>query len=305
MFGASGYVGTNLVPALVARGVRVRAAARNARVLEARAWQHVELVQADALKPESLAAALAGVDTAYYLVHSMAAGRDFGKLDVEAAENFARAAAACGVRRIVYLGGLVPAEAESEHLVSRKETGDTLRAGPVPVTELRAGIIVGPGSAAYEVIRDLVYHLPVMVTPRWVQSKSSPVALANLIEYLIGVAAHPEAAGGIYDVGGPDLDELRGHDADFRRRRRPQSAHHPRAGADADAVFVLAGSDHRGARQHRPCADRRTQARHPGARRRDPATGAADVCSAFVPPSRPRSKRSAATRSPRAGPRAR
>jgi uncharacterized protein YbjT (DUF2867 family)/uncharacterized protein YndB with AHSA1/START domain len=205
VFGASGYVGTNLVPALVARGVRVRAAARNAKVLEARGWRHVELVQADALKPESLAAALAGVDTAYYLVHSMAAGRDFGKLDVEAAENFARAAAACGVRRIVYLGGLVPAEAESEHLVSRKETGDTLRAGPVPVTELRAGIIVGPGSAAYEVIRDLVYHLPVMVTPRWVQSKSSPVALANLIEYLIGAAAHPDAAGGIYDVGGPDL----------------------------------------------------------------------------------------------------
>jgi uncharacterized protein YbjT (DUF2867 family) len=205
VFGASGYVGTNLVPALVARGVRVRAAARNARVLEARAWRNVELVQADALKPETLAAALAGVDTAYYLVHSMAAGRDFGRLDVEAAENFALAAAACGVRRIVYLGGLVPAEAQSEHLVSRKETGDTLRAGTVPVTELRAGIIVGPGSAAYEVIRDLVYHLPVMVTPRWVQSKSAPVALSNLIEYLIGVAARPEAAGGIYDVGGPDL----------------------------------------------------------------------------------------------------
>ncbi len=205
VFGASGYVGTNLVPALAARGVRVRAAARNVKVLEARAWTGVELVAADALKPETLASALAGVDTAYYLVHSMAAGRDFGKLDVEAAENFARAAAAAGVRRIVYLGGLVPAEAESEHLVSRRETGDTLRAGPVPVTELRAGIIVGPGSAAYEVIRDLVYHLPVMVTPRWVRSKSSPVALANLIEYLIGAAAHPEAAGGIYDVGGPDL----------------------------------------------------------------------------------------------------
>jgi hypothetical protein len=107
------------------------------------------------------------------------------------------------VRRIVYLGGLVPEEADSEHLVSRKETGDRLRAGPVPVTEIRAGIIVGPGSAAYEVIRDLVYHLPLMVTPRWVQSRSSPIALTNLLEYLVRVARLPEAAGQIYDAGGP------------------------------------------------------------------------------------------------------
>jgi len=204
VFGASGYIGTNLVPALVAAGERVRAAARNRSVLEARAWNGVELVEADALVPDSLAAALAGVDTAYYLVHSMASGKRFGELDLAAAGNFADAAARAGVRRIVYLGGLTPPYADSEHLVSRKQTGDRLRAGSVPVTEIRAGVIVGPGSAAYEVIRDLVYHLPLMVTPRWVRSKSAPIALANLLEYLLRVPALPEAAGQVYDAAGPE-----------------------------------------------------------------------------------------------------
>jgi uncharacterized protein YbjT (DUF2867 family) len=208
VFGASGYIGTNLVPRLLREGWRVRAAARNLSVLRARCddptWRSVDLVAGDALQPATLAAALAGVDIAYYLVHSMAAGRDFGRLDLEAAGNFARAAAAAGVKRIVYLGGLVPKGADSEHLVSRKETGDRLREGPVPVTEIRAGIIVGPGSAAYEVMRDLVYNLPLMVTPRWVRSKSSPIALDNLLEYLVRAATLPQAAGGIYDAGGPE-----------------------------------------------------------------------------------------------------
>ena len=204
VFGASGYIGSNLVPALLAAGARVRAAARNRNVLEAREWPGAELVAADALAPDSLPAALEGVDTAYYLVHSMASGRRFGHLDLVAAGNFADAAARAGVRRIVYLGGLVPPGARSEHLLSRKETGDRLRAGTVPVTEIRAGVIVGAGSAAYEVIRDLVYHLPVMVTPKWVRSKSSPIALSNLLEYLLRVPALPETAGRTYDVAGPD-----------------------------------------------------------------------------------------------------
>jgi uncharacterized protein YbjT (DUF2867 family) len=208
VFGASGYIGTNLVPRLLREGWRVRAAARNPKVLQARCddptWRTVDLMAGDALQPDTLDKALAGVDVAYYLVHSMAAGADFGRLDLQAAENFARAAAAAGVKRIVYLGGLVPKGADSEHLVSRKETGDRLREGPVPVTEIRAGIIVGPGSAAYEVMRDLVYHLPLMVTPRWVRSKSSPIALANLLEYLVRVATLPQAEGGIFDAGGPE-----------------------------------------------------------------------------------------------------
>jgi uncharacterized protein YbjT (DUF2867 family) len=204
VFGATGYVGASLVPRLLREPCTVRASGRNRKVLEARDWPGAELVEADALLPDSLPAALAGVDTAYYLVHSMAAGSDFGRLDLQAAENFAAAADAAGVRRIVYLGGLVPADAESEHLVSRRETGMRLRAGRVPVTEIRAGIIVGPGSAAYEVIRDLVNHLPLMLTPRWVRSRSSPIALDNLLEYLVRVARLDEAAGKVLDAAGPD-----------------------------------------------------------------------------------------------------
>ncbi len=204
VFGASGYVGSHLVERLLREGRRVRAAARNLKVLEGREWREVELCSADALVPATLTAALSGVQTAYYLVHSMAAGADFAQLDRQAAHAFADAAAAAGVSRIIYLGGLVPPGADSTHLVSRRETGEVLRAGQVPVTELRAGIIVGAGSAAYEVIRDLVNHLPVMITPRWVKSKSSPIALDNLLDYLVRLPDLEETAGAILDAGGPD-----------------------------------------------------------------------------------------------------
>jgi uncharacterized protein YbjT (DUF2867 family) len=224
VFGASGYIGSNLVPRLLADGLRVRAAARSRKVLEARGWSGAELAEADALKPGTLPAALAGVDVAYYLVHSMAAGSRFGRLDLEAAENFARAAAQAGVKRIVYLGGLVPEDADSEHIVSRRQTGDVLRQGAVPVTEIRAGIIVGPGSAAFEVMRDLVLHLPLMVTPRWVRAKSPPIALANLLEYLARVAFLPQAANRIYDAAGPETltyEDMMRQLADVAGKRRP------------------------------------------------------------------------------------
>lgn len=205
VFGASGYIGTHLVPRLSERGYRVRAAARSRQVLEGRLWKGVELAEADALKPATLAPALADIDIAYYLVHSMAAGRQFGRLDRQAADHFAQAAGRAGLQRIVYLGGLVPPQAASEHLVSRRETGERLRAGSVPVTEIRAGIIVGPGSAAFEVIRDLVNHLPIMLTPRWVRSTATPIALDNLLDYLIRVAELETAAGGIYEAAGPEV----------------------------------------------------------------------------------------------------
>jgi uncharacterized protein YbjT (DUF2867 family) len=204
VFGATGYVGAHLVPRLLREGCAVRASGRNRKVLDARDWPAVESVEADALIPDSLPAALAGVDIAYYLVHSMAAGPGFAELDLQAAENFAAAAGQAGLRRIVYLGGLVSADADSEHLVSRRETGARLRAGRVPVTEIRAGIIVGAGSAAYEVVRDLVNHLPLMLTPRWVRSKSAPIALHDLLEYLVAVASIEAAAGKVLDAGGPD-----------------------------------------------------------------------------------------------------
>ncbi len=205
VLGASGYVGGNLVPYLLQQGWRVRAAARSPELLEARQWRDVELVQADALEPDSLRRALSGVDVAFYLVHSMASGADFGQIDLQAAENFAAAAAAAGIGRIVYLGGLVPAENAGEHIDSRRQTGDVLRQGSVPVTEIRAGIIVGAGSAAFEVMRDLTLNLPVMVTPRWVRATSPPIGLQNLLVYLEAVSVLDDAAGKVYDAGGPEV----------------------------------------------------------------------------------------------------
>jgi uncharacterized protein YbjT (DUF2867 family) len=205
VLGATGYVGTNLVPFLVAQGYLVRAAARRADSLVARGWHGVETVAADALDPGSLDRALAGIEVAYYLVHSMAAGADFPRLDREAAANFRDAAARAGVRRIVYLGGLQPASGTSAHLASRGETGAILSDGPVPVTELRAGMIIGPGSAAFEVIRDLVFHLPAMVTPRWVRTRSQPIALDDVLDYLVKLPLLGDAANGVFDVGGPEV----------------------------------------------------------------------------------------------------
>ncbi len=204
VFGASGYIGSNLAPYLAAQGFSVRVTSRNVEVLESRQWQGVALAEADALRPETLDRVLEDVDIAYYLVHSMAAGKNFPELDATAARNFADAAARQGVQRIVYLGGLVPNAPESTHLRSRQETGDILRAGSVPVTEIRAGMIIGPGSAAWEVIRDLVNHLPVMITPRWVVSRSTPIALSNLLRYLADAPLLEETAGEIFDVGGAD-----------------------------------------------------------------------------------------------------
>lgn len=205
VFGASGYIGSNLVPFLVKHGDRVRAVSRNLAVLEGREWRGVECAAADALEPNTLDSVLQNVHTAYYLVHSMAAGASFGDLDLQAAANFRDAAARAQVQRIVYLGGLIPENPESVHLQSRYETGEVLREGSVAVTEVRAGMIIGPGSAAFEVMRDLVNNLPVMVTPKWVFSLSPPIALPDLLAYLVAVANLPVAAGKIYDAAGPEV----------------------------------------------------------------------------------------------------
>jgi uncharacterized protein YbjT (DUF2867 family) len=205
VFGASGYIGSHLVPFLTSRGQRVRAVSRNHLVLEGREWPDVECASADALRSETLAQVLRDVDVAYYLVHSMAAGANFNELDLRAAANFRDAAAQAGIRRIIYLGGLIPNNPESVHLQSRYETGEILREGLVPVTEIRAGMIIGPGSAAFEVMRDLVNNLPVMITPRWVFSRSPPIALPDLLAYLRAVADIDQAGGQIYDAAGPEV----------------------------------------------------------------------------------------------------
>ncbi len=168
--GATGYIGGRLVPLLLAMGYRVRCLARDPFRLEGRPWRDsVEVVEGDVLRPESLAAAMEGVWTAYYLIHSLGGGADFHRRDLVAARQFGEAAHAAGVDRIIYLGALAEdSPGLSEHLRSRQQTGDSLRSGGVPVTEFRAGVIVGSGSLSFEMIRYLTERVPVMICPRWV-----------------------------------------------------------------------------------------------------------------------------------------
>jgi uncharacterized protein YbjT (DUF2867 family) len=205
--GASGYIGGRLVPLLVERGYKVRVLARKPAILKKKEWQGVEVFQGDALEPESLLKALKGVTTCYYMIHSMTSyGHTFAEKDLSCAENFARMAEKAGVDRIIYLGGLGSKESQSsKHLRSRHEVGDVLRAGKVSVTELRAAIVVGAGSASFEIIRDLSRQLPVMICPRWVSSKCEPISIAQLLEYLVGCLKEPKTRGQVYDVGGGEV----------------------------------------------------------------------------------------------------
>ncbi len=205
VIGASGYIGTHLVPRLVSEGWQVTASSRNTDVLAAREWQDVDLVQADILDEASLSRAVAGADVVFYLVHCMAAGGNFAALERQGAMNLVAAADAAGVSRIVYLGGLSPEHPKSQHLQARLETGRVLREARCTVVELQAGMIVGPGSAAWEVIRDLVNYLPIMITPRWVLSKSMPIALENLLVYLVGAATVTLEGSPVFQVAGPDV----------------------------------------------------------------------------------------------------
>lgn len=208
--GATGYIGGRLVPRLLARGYRVRCLTRSAPKLRSRPWAmdgRVELVTGDAGDFEGLADALRGCSAAYYLVHSMmASGGSYAARDRELADGFGRAAAAAGVERIVYLGGLGETGDDlSEHLRSRREVEEALAAGGVPVTVLRAAMILGSGSASFEILRYLVERLPVMITPRWVSTPCQPIAVENVLEYLAACLEVPETAGEVLDVGGPDV----------------------------------------------------------------------------------------------------
>jgi len=203
--GATGYIGSRLASRLIATGRTVRVMARDPRRLGTPAAV-ADCVAGDALEPASLASALRDVDVAYYLIHSMGTGADFAARDREAARNFAAACAAAGVGRIIYLGGLGESETSlSKHLESRQEVGDVLRAGSVPVTELRAAIIVGAGSASFEIIRDLARKLPVMICPRWVRSRCEPIALDQVMDYLVGILDEPRSIGEVLEIGGGDV----------------------------------------------------------------------------------------------------
>jgi uncharacterized protein YbjT (DUF2867 family) len=203
--GASGYVGGRLLRALEARGRAVRCLARRPEFLTGRVGPGTEVVRGDLLAPESLPAALEGVGTAYYLVHSLGAGARFERDDREAATNFAAAAGAAGVERIVYLGGLGDAtQPLSPHLRSRQEVGEILRGSGVPVIELRASIVIGAGSLSFEMIRSLVDRLPVMVTPRWVSVPAQPIAIQDLLAVLLAALDLPCAGSPIHEIGGAD-----------------------------------------------------------------------------------------------------
>ncbi|GFO67167.1 NADH-binding protein [Geomonas limicola] len=201
--GASGFIGRRLVVALAARGVPVRCLVRSPVQFPV----PVEIVQGDLLEPLTLQPALAGVDTVYYLVHSMAGGRtEFERRDREAAENLRRAAEQAGVRRVIYLGGLGETGAGlSGHLASRLEVASILKQGSYATTFLRAAIIYGAGGASFEMIRALVLHLPVMITPRWVSTRCQPIAVGDVIRYLVGCFFEEATAGETFDIGGPEI----------------------------------------------------------------------------------------------------
>lgn len=215
--GATGYIGGRLVPRLLESGFRVRCLARDPARLQGRPWlAQVEVGAGDCLRAETLSAAMQNVEVAFYLVHSMASGHDFEQRDVLAARNFATAARAAGVQRIIYLGGLGdPDSSLSEHLRSRQETGAVLRETGVPVTEFRAPVIVGSGSLSFEIIRYLTERLPVMICPRWLYTRAQPIAIRNVLDYLVAALDTPASAGRIIEIGGADVltygDLLRGY----------------------------------------------------------------------------------------------
>ena len=205
--GATGYVGGRLVPRLLAAGHVVRCMVRDPARLQGRPWiNQVDVVAGDVSDAATLAPALADVDAAYYLVHSMGGGHDFQARDAQAARAFGDAARAAGVQRLLYLGALGDPDSNlSEHLRSRQQTGEALREAGVPVTEFRAAVIVGAGSLSFEMIRYLTERVPIMVCPRWVYTRIQPIAIRNVLDYLVAALDVPDSAGRIIEIGGADV----------------------------------------------------------------------------------------------------
>ncbi|WP_330329052.1 SDR family oxidoreductase [Streptomyces sp. NBC_00536] len=208
--GATGYIGGRLVPELLDAGHRVRCLARSPERLRDHPWaDRAEVMRGDVTDPDAVAAALRGTDVAYYLVHALGTGAGFEERDRSAARIFAGRARAAGVRRIVYLGGLTPAGVPpqdlSPHLRSRAEVGEILLGSGVPTAVLRAAVIIGSGSASFEMLRYLTERLPVMVTPSWVGTRIQPIAVRDVLRYLVGAATLPAGVSRAFDIGGPDV----------------------------------------------------------------------------------------------------
>jgi uncharacterized protein YbjT (DUF2867 family) len=204
--GATGYVGGRLVPRLLQAGHAVRCLVRDPSRLAGRDWGPVEVCTGDVLQPETLPGAFAGAKVAYYLIHSMGAGeRAFAERDLQAARHFARAAKEAGVERVIHLGGLGQSDQLSAHLASRQAVGDALRGEGPPVTEFRAAVIVGSGSLSFEMIRYLTERLPVMICPRWVQTRCQPIAIDDVLRYLVDCLTEPRSVGRVLEIGGSDV----------------------------------------------------------------------------------------------------
>jgi len=212
--GATGYIGGRLIPELLDRGHHVRVLARHPERLSERAWvDRVEIFAGDAMDPQALGAAMAGMQGAYYLMHSLTAGHGFEDQERTMATVFSQSAERAGVERVVYLGGMVPDIPErklSAHLRSRAEVGRILRASGVPTIELRAGVIIGSGSASFEMLRYLTERLPVMITPRWVKTRTQPIAVRDVLHYLVGAMEYDGEVNRAYDIGGPDVTTYAG-----------------------------------------------------------------------------------------------
>ncbi len=206
VFGATGYIGGRVVPELIEAGHQVRVVARTPAKLAEVPWRgRVEVVRGDVTVDDEVRASVADQEVVYYLVHSLTR-RDFSDVDREAARVVAAAASSAGVRRIVYLGGIVPQHTTlSRHLASRAEVGEILRQSGVPTVELRAAVIIGSGSASFEMLRYLSERLPAMVTPRWVHNRIQPIAIRDVLYYLVRAAALPAEVNRAFDIGGPDV----------------------------------------------------------------------------------------------------
>lgn len=218
--GATGYVGRELLTKLLDAGYTVRCLARRPEALRAKPLPGLEVVEGDVLNSASLRAAMNGVSSAYYLVHSMGSTQSFEEQDRRGAQNFANAARDAGVQRIIYLGGLGRSSDQlSAHLRSRQEVGEILRSAGVSVVEFRASVVIGPGSLSFEMIRALVERLPVMIAPRWVSVDAQPIAIADLLAYLLAVLDRPIGANEIFEIGGSDRVSYGGLMREYARQR--------------------------------------------------------------------------------------
>ena len=204
--GASGYVGGRLVRDLLNDKKKVRVLVRDAKKIMGQNWAgHVEIVEGNASNPEDLDRALQGIHTAYYLLHSINVATDFGDIESAMAKGFAEAAERAAISQIIYLGGIANDENRSRHLTSRMNTGTQLASGSTPVLELRAGIIIGSGSASFEMLRHLTHRLPIMTTPKWVSNRTQPIAIRDVLYYLRSAAELESPVDGIRDIGGPEV----------------------------------------------------------------------------------------------------